>query len=98
MPTSTAAIIGSYNPILPEVVLVIGALLLLMIGAFIKQKNALFMAFAAVAIMVFAAVLLHLQGDLTGTMFSGSFIIDPFCSVNENSYAGIGRDRYFHGV
>ena len=81
MPPTTAAIIGSYNPILPEVILVVGALLLLMIGAFIKQKNAMFMSFATFAILVFAAVLLYLQGDLAGTMFSGSFIIDPFARL-----------------
>ncbi len=81
MATTTATILGSYNPILPEVTLVIGAMLLLMIGAFVKQKNALFMTIAAIAITLFAAVLLYLQGDLTGTMFSGSFVMDGFARL-----------------
>jgi NADH-quinone oxidoreductase subunit N len=81
MATTTATILGSYNPILPEATLVIGALLLLMIGSFIKQKNAMFMTFAAFAILAFAAILLYMQGDLRGTMFSGSFIIDAFARL-----------------
>ena len=39
------------------------------------------MTFAAFVIMAFAIVLLYLQGDLSGTMFSGSFIIDPFARL-----------------
>ncbi len=81
MPTTTADILGGYNPILPEATLVIGALILLMIGAFIKQKNVFFMTFAALAITVFAAFLLFMQGDITGTMFSGSFIMDAFARL-----------------
>lgn len=81
MPTTTASILGGYNPILPEVTLVLGALILLMIGAFIKQKNAMFMMFATFVIIIFAAVLLFLQGDASGTMFNGSFIMDSFARL-----------------
>ena len=81
MATTTASILGSYNPILPEITLVIGALLLLMFGAFFKQKNSMFMTFAAIVILVGAAALLYLQGDLAGTMFSGSFIMDAFARL-----------------
>jgi NADH-quinone oxidoreductase subunit N len=81
MPTTTASILGGYNPILPEVTLVIGALILLMIGSFIKQKNVAFMTFSTFVIITVAAVLLVLQGDLTGTLFSGSFIIDSFARL-----------------
>lgn len=81
MPTTTATLFGSYNIVLPEVTLVLGALILLMIGAFIKQKNSIFMTFATLAILTLAAGLLILQGDKGGLLFSDSFVMDAFARV-----------------
>ena len=81
MPITSATLLGSYNPVLPEVVLVLGAMLLLLIGAFFKQKNALLMMVLGSIVLIGAAVLLYLQGNMSGTLFQGSFIIDSFARL-----------------
>jgi len=81
MPISIASILGEYQPILPEIVLVTGALLLLMLGVFIKQKTAWFTTFLAVAVLLGTSALVYLQGSASSTLFSGSFIIDPFARI-----------------
>ncbi len=78
---TTTTLLGSYNPILPEATLVIGALIMLMAGVFIKKTNATTMTFAAIAVISLAIAFLYLQGDVSGTMFSGSFIMDAFARL-----------------
>ena len=81
MPSSTASILGGYNPVLPEIALVVGALILLTIGAFTKQKTAYFGTFFAFALLMFVAFTIVTQGNVSGTLFNGSFIIDPFARI-----------------
>ncbi len=81
MPTSTASFLGAYNSVLPEVILIIGAMVLLMAGAFLKGKNELFMTVAAFAIIMLAALTLYMLGNDSNSLFGGSFILDPFAQL-----------------
>jgi len=81
MPTSTASFLGAYNSVLAEAILIIGAMVLLMAGAFLKGKNKLFMTLAAFAFIMLAAITLYMQGNDSNILFGGSFILDPFARL-----------------
>jgi NADH-quinone oxidoreductase subunit N len=68
----------SLLPVLPEIVLAIGAMLLLMIGAYRgQQATSLITAFAIILLIVTGGLVLWLPaGKLT--TFNGSFILDDF--------------------
>ena len=65
-------------PALPEIVLAVGAMALLMLGAFRGEHTAVAVSWLAIALLVAAgAITLWLPGG-TLTTFGGSFILDPF--------------------
>ncbi|HWF95793.1 MAG TPA: NADH-quinone oxidoreductase subunit NuoN [Xanthobacteraceae bacterium] len=65
-------------PALPEIVLAVGAMALLMLGAFRGEHTAVAVNWLAIALLVAAgAITLWLPGG-TLTTFGGSFIVDPF--------------------
>lgn len=65
--------------ILPELVLFIGAMGLLMVGAFSKTDATRTVDFGAIAILVLAAfATLAYAGDAPATAFNGAFIMDNF--------------------
>jgi len=65
-------------PALPEIVLALGAMALLMLGAFRGEHTAVAVSWLAIALLVAAgAITLWLPGG-TLTTFGGSFIVDPF--------------------
>ncbi len=65
-------------PALPEIVLAVGAMALLMLGAFRGEHTAVTVNWLAIALLVAAgAITLWLPGG-TLTTFGGSFIVDPF--------------------
>ncbi|MEJ0012937.1 MAG: NADH-quinone oxidoreductase subunit NuoN [Bauldia sp.] len=67
----------SFIPVLPELVLGVGALVLLMIGVFGGERASAVVNYLAVALIVLAAaVVLILQNG--GIYFNGAFVIDPF--------------------
>ena len=65
-------------PALPEIVLAVGAMALLMLGAFRGEHTAVAVNWLAIVLLVAAGVItLWLPGG-TLTTFGGSFIVDPF--------------------
>jgi NADH-quinone oxidoreductase subunit N len=62
--------------ILPELVLALGAMALLMLGV-ARQQRAELVLWLAVALLVVAGVLVA-SGEGTQTLFTGSFIVDPY--------------------
>src|SRR5215472_2530639 len=75
---SSAAQLPVLLPALPELMLAIGAMALLMFGAFRGEGTAATVTWAAIALLILAgAVVLWLPAGTLVT-FGGSFIVDPF--------------------
>ncbi len=70
----------SYAPLLPEIIIVIGAMALLMYGVFRPETDdeAETVGWLAIAIMFIAVVVMFVYNEGTRSLFSGSFIDDPF--------------------
>mgnify|MGYP003641332696 FL=1 len=64
-------------PLLPELVMAVGAMVLLMIGVFAGDEPVGTVTVGAVILIVVAAALL-LFAPVYGTTFEGAFILDPF--------------------
>ncbi|WP_018698213.1 NADH-quinone oxidoreductase subunit NuoN [Amorphus coralli] len=64
-------------PLLPELVLAIGAMVLLMIGVFAGDEPVGTVTAGAVILIVIATALLLIAPDY-GTRFDGAFVLDPF--------------------
>src|SRR5262245_33949362 len=67
-----------YGPLLPELILAGGAMLLLMIGAFRGERAAGPMLVYAVALLLAASVVIALMPDERVAIFNGSFVLDGF--------------------
>ena len=65
-------------PALPEIVLALGAMALLMFGAFRGEHTAVATNWLAIGLLVAAGAITLLLPDGTLTTFGGSFIVDPF--------------------
>ncbi|TFF27659.1 NADH-quinone oxidoreductase subunit NuoN [Jiella endophytica] len=61
----------------PELIMSVGAMILLMVGVFIGEKSSQTVTGLAVAVIIIAALWLTLITPL-GSAFGGSFILDPF--------------------
>src|SRR5258708_39386935 len=73
-----AAALPALLPALPEIVLAVGAMALLMLGAFRGEQTAVRINWLAIVLLGAAgAIMLALPGG-TLTTFGGSFILDPF--------------------
>ncbi len=73
-----AAQVPAYLPLLPEIVLGLGAMALLMLGAFRANIGVRVVDFAAIALLVVTgAILLALPGGKLES-FGGSFVVDDF--------------------
>jgi NADH-quinone oxidoreductase subunit N len=78
MPMNDVFALPVLLPALPEIVLAIGAMALLMLGAFRGEDTAVAVNWLAIVLLVAAgAITLWLPGG-TLTTFGGSFIVDPF--------------------
>ncbi|MEN6541128.1 NADH-quinone oxidoreductase subunit NuoN [Parvibaculum sp.] len=75
---TAASSIPAFAPALPEIVLAVGALFLLLVGAFRKVSPTRGISWAVVALFVLVAVLVAGQGDIHAATFGGMFMIDPF--------------------
>ena len=74
----SAAAFPAMLPVLPEIVLGLGAMALLMLGVFRAGANVRIVDFAAIALLVIAgAILLALPGGRL-VSFGGSFVVDDF--------------------
>jgi NADH-quinone oxidoreductase subunit N len=65
-------------PALPEIVLALGAMTLLMIGAFRGEETAEAINWLAIGLLIAAGVIVIALPSDTLTAFGGSFIVDPF--------------------
>jgi NADH-quinone oxidoreductase subunit N len=78
MPMNDVAALPALLPALPEIVLAVGAMVLLMLGAFRGEHTAVAVSWLAIVLLVAAGVItLWLPGGTLVT-FGGSFIVDPF--------------------
>lgn len=66
----------NFAAILPELILIVGAIVLLMIGAYVKN-SAKIIDFGRVLIFISALIALMLN-DFNGTTFNGSYAVDSF--------------------
>jgi NADH-quinone oxidoreductase subunit N len=73
-----AAELPALLPVLPEVLLAIGAMGLLMLGAFRGEETAVTVGWLAIALLVLAGALIVWLPQGTLTAFGGSFVLDPF--------------------
>jgi NADH-quinone oxidoreductase subunit N len=65
-------------PVLPEIVLAIGAMVLLMVGAFRGDRSTPIIDVAAILLLIVAGfIVVWLPGDKL-VAFGGSFVVDPF--------------------
>jgi NADH-quinone oxidoreductase subunit N len=78
MPMNDVFALPALLPALPEIVLAVGAMALLMLGAFRGEHTAVAVNWLAIVLLVAAgAITLWLPGGTLVT-FGGSFIVDPF--------------------
>jgi len=70
--------IASFLPLLPEIVLGIGAMLLLMLGAYRDERAVPVIDAGAIVLLVAAGVILLLLPEGKLVSFNGSFIVDGF--------------------
>ena len=68
-------------PALPEILLAVGAMVLLMVGAFGDKRIAQVVNGLAVALLIIAGALLLLSPGGTLVTFSDAFIQDPFARL-----------------
>ncbi len=64
-------------PVLPEIVLAVGAMLLLMIGAYGGEQSTGAVSGLAVILLIVAGVLVAAMPAEKVVTFGGSFIVDP---------------------
>jgi NADH-quinone oxidoreductase subunit N len=74
----TAAALPSLATIFPELILALGALAMLMVGAFQGLRSVNLVNGAAFAILVIAALAAAFQPSVTTIAFNSSFIVDDF--------------------
>src|ERR1700726_2914512 len=78
MPMNDLTALPALLPALPEIVLAVGAMALLMLGAFRGEQTAVTVNWLAIALLVAAGAITLLLPGGTLTTFGGSFIVDPF--------------------
>jgi NADH-quinone oxidoreductase subunit N len=64
-------------PVLPELLLAVGALVLLMVGVFVGERATPVVTGMAAAVIVVAGIVLWLD-PVYGTTFNGAFVVDEF--------------------
>ena len=77
METATSTF-ASYIPIIPEIVLVVGALLLLMVGVFRGDRSADAIGWLSILLLVAAGLIILGQAEGTHELFNGALVVDPF--------------------
>src|ERR1700677_902766 len=75
---NTALTITSLVPLLPEIVLGIGALALLMLGVYSSERNVVLIDAASIVLLVAAGVIVVLLPEGKLVTFGGSFVVDGF--------------------
>src|SRR5215831_15236282 len=70
--------IPDFAPAMPEIVLVVGALALLMVGAFMGERAGRAVGMATVALIALVAILVAAGPSQRVETFGGSFVVDGF--------------------
>jgi NADH-quinone oxidoreductase subunit N len=70
--------LANYLPALPEISLVVGAMALLMLGAFRGNRSANLVCWLSILLLVFAAILVIVMPATGKVTFDGAFIVDGF--------------------
>src|SRR6202011_3488536 len=78
--SAMTADLPAFLPALPEIVLAVGALVLLLIGAYGGERMTPLITGLSVALIVVAGGLL-LFHSVQGTSFSGAFVLDPYARL-----------------
>lgn len=68
------------SPAMPEIILAIGAMVLLMIGVFIKEQTTVTITGLAIALLIVAGIFVYNASGETISTFDGAFVVDPFAS------------------
>ena len=71
----------AYAPILPEVVLALGAMALLMFGVFREERSAEPIAWLSIVLLAVVVLLVMAQESGTQLLFDGTVIVDPFARL-----------------
>ncbi|TLP49011.1 MULTISPECIES: NADH-quinone oxidoreductase subunit NuoN [Cohaesibacter] len=79
--TPELAALPDLMPVLPEILLAVGSMVLLMIGAFGGSRNSQVVTGLAVALLILAGVLLLIGPEAKVETFNGAFILDPFARL-----------------
>src|ERR1700680_4730554 len=78
MPMNDVVALPALLPALPEIVLAVGAMALLMLGAFRGEHTAVAVNWLAIVLLVAAGVIILWLPPGTLVTFGGSFVVDPF--------------------
>jgi NADH-quinone oxidoreductase subunit N len=70
----------SYLPVLPEIILAVGALALLMVGVFAGERSTSLVTMLSIGLLILAGIALMLV-PVNGVSFNGAFVIDPFARL-----------------
>jgi NADH-quinone oxidoreductase subunit N len=70
----------SYLPVLPEIILAVGALALLMVGVFAGERSTSLVTLLSIGLIIVAGIALTLV-PADGVSFNGAFVIDPFARL-----------------
>ncbi|MGI9382165.1 MAG: NADH-quinone oxidoreductase subunit NuoN [Methyloligellaceae bacterium] len=73
-----ASPLQSYAPVVPEITLVVGALVLLMVGVFRGERSAEGVSWLCVALLALATLLIFRESGDPKVVFGGIFIVDDF--------------------
>ena len=76
--TMNPATLPPLVPVLPELMLALGAMILLMVGAFRGERLLVIINGMAIALLLFAAVMVVYLPSGTLVTFNGSFVVDDF--------------------
>lgn len=75
------ASMGPFGPLLPEILLAVGAMAILMYGAFRGEQSGEMSNWYAILLMIIAAILVSRQGGDRVAAFEGAFINDGFSRI-----------------
>ncbi|NND50077.1 MAG: NADH-quinone oxidoreductase subunit N, partial [Rhizobiales bacterium] len=67
-----------FLPALPEIILAVGAMVLLLVGAFGGQRSMGVVCWGSIGLLLVALVVLHTEAMAGSETFGGSFILDEF--------------------
>jgi NADH-quinone oxidoreductase subunit N len=70
----------SYLPVLPEIILAVGALALLLVGVFAGERSTSLVTTLSIGLLILAGIALMLV-PVDGVSFNGAFVIDPFARL-----------------